>query len=58
MPTMTTSPPTAPLSIGDIAQRIQLIRGQSVVIDGLRATANDVAAVSKMFTKRDAHLAP
>ncbi len=30
---MTTSPATAPLSIGDIAQRIHLIRGQRVVLD-------------------------
>jgi hypothetical protein len=33
MPAMTTFPTTAPLSIGDIAQRIHLIRGQRVLLD-------------------------
>ncbi len=46
MPIMTTSPPTAPLSIGDIAQRIHLIRGQRVVLD------TDLAAFYGETTKR------
>jgi len=58
MPNMTTSPPTVPLSIGDIAQRIHLIRHQRVVLDSPRATAKGAVAVGKMSTKRAAHLAP
>lgn len=43
---MTTSQPTAPLFIGDIAQRIHLIRGQRVVLDA------DLAAFYGETTKR------
>ncbi|WP_301081530.1 ORF6N domain-containing protein [Rhodoferax sp.] len=43
---MTTFTPTAPLSIGDIAQRIHLIRGQRVVLD------TDLAAFYGETTKR------
>jgi len=43
---MTTSQPTEPLSIGDIAQRIHLIRGQRVVLD------TDLAAFYGETTKR------
>ena len=46
MPTMTTSPVSAPLSIGEIAQRIHLIRGQRVVLD------TDLAAFYGETTKR------
>lgn len=46
MPAMTTPPTTAPLSIGDIAQRIHLIRGQRVVLDA------DLAAFYGETTKR------
>jgi hypothetical protein len=43
---MTISPAIAPLSIGDIAQRIRLIRGQRVVLD------TDLAAFYGETTKR------
>jgi hypothetical protein len=46
MPAMTISPAPAPLSIGDIAQRIHLIRGQRVVLDA------DLAAFYGETTKR------
>jgi hypothetical protein len=46
MPAMPISPTTAPLSIGDIAQRIHLIRGQRVVLDA------DLAAFYGETTKR------
>lgn len=46
MPAMPTSPTPAPLSIGDIAQRIHLIRGQRVVLD------SDLAAFYGETTKR------
>ncbi|GBU14685.1 DNA-binding protein [Polaromonas sp.] len=46
MTTATPVPDTAPLSIGEIAQRIQLIRGQRVVLD------SDLAAFYGETTKR------
>jgi hypothetical protein len=46
MPVMMTTPAPAPLSIGDIAQRIHLIRGQRVVLD------TDLAAFYGETTKR------
>jgi hypothetical protein len=46
MPVMMTTPAPAPLSIGDIAQRIHLIRGQRVVLDA------DLAAFYGETTKR------
>ncbi len=45
-PTDSTPPAVAPLSIGDIAQRIHLIRGQRVVLD------TDLAAFYGETTKR------
>lgn len=46
MSTTNSTPPTAPLSIGEIAQRIHLIRGQRVVLD------TDLAAFYGETTKR------
>ena len=46
MNTTDSTPPTAPLSIGEIAQRIHLIRGQRVVLD------TDLAAFYGETTKR------
>ncbi len=46
MPAMTISPAPAPLSIGDLAQRIHLIRGQRVV------QGTDLAAFYREATKR------